>query len=173
MSKNKKMSKKEIVVSMDDVFFGDTVKCFITKYEGVITGRYSFLTGCDRWSVIISKEDKEIYVILPILIMKCNIVIPKREDFEFSHGDAVEDILTGKKLCIIKTYQDISGYNRYYCRLLNPKTLKEISTLITYEEVELELIKKSRISDKIDKIRNNIKGGKPPSFVRKKRLVNR
>lgn len=127
----------EFILTNIPISFGDKVKDMITGYTGIIQGIHYMYSGCIRWELCKENSIENVYVDAPKLIKKYNGDLPQRKPFKFEIGQIVKDRLTNKKFAVMKQYQHITGYNRYYCRVLKPKTMKEFDMYISFEENEL------------------------------------
>ena len=160
--------------------FGTECKDMITGVEGILTGRYVFLTGCDRYEITPKDATKTSAIFdmsrIEILDMGPNSLIDKfkaagmnnasdLDTSKFELGDVLEESITkytgtctGKHIC---TDGDVS-YS-----ITMSKLSKDNTTMASWwDEGRLTLIKKSK---EAEVVKENVKtskrtGGVVPTY---------
>lgn len=121
---------------------GDKIHDKTTDLKGYVASIHYYLTGCTRYGYVTKDKPDSSY-----WANEGTVLLEKSKDkiellpFKYKLGDIVRDKITGKKLFVSQQIVYREGYNRYYCRVTNPKQYEEFSNSVSFEEAELEFWK--------------------------------
>lgn len=128
---------------------GSKVEDKITGFKGVVTSCCNYITGCDRYGVAPIELQKGIpgdsVFIDEYRLIESKKIKPEVENFMFSNGDTLKDLITGfEGICVARTSYPASS-NRYSLVLKDPKNLKDDREWLHFDEDQLELVSKSTV----------------------------